>query len=220
VIRRPLPATAVLVLCLGHAAGQEKDRPPKPIPEEEWEAWVTAGAPIGVMTESAPGLLRFKLTGRAAAGDLPAFRFEEWPPKRRLADLPAVTVPFGLDLHGLKVTDEEVKGLARLANLRLVRLDGTGVTDAGLKHLAGLGGLQVVDLGRTPVSDAGLKAFAGHKNLRMLLLDGTKVTDAGLKELAPLKSLRAVNVRQTGVTAEGVRQLQAALPDCHVVSGK
>jgi hypothetical protein len=210
----------ILAACLGNAAAQEKDKPPEPIPGKEWTAWVKAGALMGLMSEFVPGLVRFKVSDRAGSGDLPAFRFNDWPPEQKLADLPAITVPFGLDFHGLKVADSDVKQLARLKKLRFVRLNGTQVTNAGLKHLAELSELEAVDLGETQVSDAGLKELAGLKNLRLLLLDSTKVTNKGLKELASLKSLRSVNLRKTRVTGEGVRQLQKALPDCQVASDK
>ena len=219
-IRKALSAVAILFVCLGNAAAQDKDKPPEPIPEKEWTAWVNAGATLGVMHEFVPGLVRFKVSDRAGPGDLPAFRFDDWPPKQKLADLSAIAVPFGLDFHSLKVTDSDVKTLARLKNLRLLRLNSTQVTNDGLKHLAGLSELQAVDLGETRVSDPGLKELAGLKNLQVLLLDNTQVTNEGLKELTSLKSLREVNLRKTRVTEEGVRQLQKALPDCHIVSGK
>jgi hypothetical protein len=192
-MRKAPSALVILSLYLGHAAAQEKAKPPQPIPQKEWPAWVTAGGTIGFMHEFVPGLVRFELRGRAGAGYLPAFRFDDWPPKQKLSALPAITVPFGLDFHGLKVADADVKELARLKSLRFLRLNGTKVTDAALKHLAGLSDLRALDLGSTQVSDAGLKELAGLKHLRLLLLDGTKVTDHGLKELASLKSLRSVN---------------------------
>jgi hypothetical protein len=220
VIRTALSASAILSLCFVHAAAQEKARPPEPIPEKEWPAWVTAGATIGVMREFVPGLVRFEVRDRAGPGDLPAFRFDDWPPKSKPSALPTISVPFGLDFHGLKITDEDLKELAGLKNLRFLRLNNTQVTSAGLKQLSGLGDLQAVDLGGTQVSDAGLKELAGLKNLQVLLLDNTKVTNEGLKELTSLKSLRAVNLRKTGVTEEGARQLQKALPDCRVTHGQ
>jgi internalin A len=219
-IWKPLLATAILSLCLGNVAAQDKDKSPEPIPEKEWPAWVTAGATIGFMGEFVPGLVRFDLRYRDEGGYLPAFRFDDWPPKQKLSTLPAITVPFGLDFHDKKVTDGDLKELAGLKSLRSLRLNGTQVTNAGLKELVGLSDLQVLDLGSTPVSDAGLKELAGFKNLRLLLLDGTKVTDDGLKELTALKSLQTVNLNKTGATEEGVRQLKKALPDCRVVQNK
>jgi hypothetical protein len=204
----------------GNVAAQDKDKLPEPIPEKEWTAWVTAGATIGRMGESLPGLVRFELRDRVGHGYLPAFRFDDWPIKEKLSTLPAITVPFGLDFHGLKVTDGDVKELARLKNLRFLRMNDTQVTDAGLKHLARLSDLRAVDLGGTRVSDAGLMELAGLKNLQMLLLDNTRVTNEGLKELASLKSLRSVNLRKTAVTEEGLRQLKKALPECRVVHDK
>ncbi len=217
-IRKTL--TALTILCLGSAVAQEKGERPAPIPEKEWPAWVTAGAILGFMGEFVPGLVRFQIRYQDAGGYIPAFRFDEWPPKQKLSALPAITVPFGLDLHGQKVTDGDLAELAKLKRLRYLRLNGTQVTGAGLKQLAGLSDLEALDLGGTRVSDAGLKELAGLKNLRILLLDGTKVTDEGLKELASLKSLRAVNLRKTGVTEEGVGRLKKALPGCSVVQGK
>ena len=219
-IWQALSALAILSLCPGNAAAQVKAKPPEPIPEKEWPAWVTAGGTIGAMHEFVPGLVRFKVSDRAGPGDLPAFRFDGWPPRQKLSALPAITVPFGLDFHGLKVTDSDVKELARLKNLRFIRLNGTQVTNAGLKQLAGLSDLRAVDLGGTQVSDAGLKDLAGLKYLQVLLLDNTRVTNEGLKELASLKALRAVNLRKTGVTEEGVRQLRKALPGCRVFHEK
>jgi len=220
VIWKALSTLAILSFCLGNAAAQEQAKPPEPIPEKEWPAWVTAGATLGRMGESVPGLVRFEVRDRAGAGYLPAFRFDDWPPKQKLSTLPAISVPFGLDFHGLKVTDGDLKELARLTNLQFLRLSGTKVTDAGLKELAGLSNLRALDLGSTQVSDAGLKGLAGIKDLRLLLLDGTKVTHEGLKELKSLKSLRSVNLRKTGVTKEGITQLKKALPACRIVPGQ
>jgi hypothetical protein len=93
VIRKTLFVLAILSVCLGTAAAQEKGQPPKPIPEKEWTAWVTAGAILGVLHEFVPGLVRFKVADRAGPGDLPAFRFDNWPPKQKVADLPPSRSP-------------------------------------------------------------------------------------------------------------------------------
>src|SRR5262249_14487261 len=129
VIWKPLSVVAILSLCLGNAAAQEKGEPPEPIPEKEGPGWATPGATLGRMGEFVPGLVRFEVRDQLEAGYLPAFRFDDWPPKQKLPDLPAVTVPFGLDFHGLKLADGDVKELARLKNLRFLRLNGTQVTD-------------------------------------------------------------------------------------------
>jgi hypothetical protein len=220
VIRKALFVVAILSCCLANAAAQEKGNPPEPIPEKEWTAWLAAGGTIGFMGEFVPGLVRFDLRYREEGGYIPAFRFDDWPPKQKLSALPAITVPFGLDIHGQKVTDGDLKELTGLKRLRYLRLNSTQVTNAGLKKLADLSDLQALDLGSTQVSDAGLKELAGLKNLQLLLLDSTKVTDEGMRDLTSLKSLRAVNLNKTGVTEEGVRQLKKALPDCRVVHSK
>ena len=73
-----------------------------------------------------------------------------------------------------------------------VDLSSSGVSDAGLQELKGLTQLQWLDLGSTKVSDAGLGYLKGLIQLRELDLFGTNVTDAGVKNL------------------------QQALPNCHI----
>jgi hypothetical protein len=219
-IWKALSVIAILSTCMSSAAAQEKGKAPEPISEKEWPAWVKAGALIGFMGEFIPGLVRFDLRYQEGRGYIPAFRFDEWPPKQKLSTLPVITVPFGLDFHDQKLTDGDLKELAGLKNLRSLRLNGTQVTNAGLKELVALSDLQSLDLGNTQVSDAGLKELAGLKNLQLLLLDSTRITDDGLKELAALKALRSVNLNRTGVTEEGVRQLKQALPACRILHNK
>ena len=99
-IWKAFSAVAIFSLCLGKAAAQENGRPPEPIPEKEWPAWVTAGATLGRMGEFVPGLVRFEVRDRAGPGHLPAFRFDHWPPKQKLSALPAISVPVRRRLAG------------------------------------------------------------------------------------------------------------------------
>jgi hypothetical protein len=166
------------------------------------------------------GLERFDLRYQKGRGYIPAFRFDEWPPKQKLSSLPAVSVSFGLDCRDLNVTDADLKEMAGLKKLQSLRLSGTQVTGSGLKELAALSGLQNLDLGNTKVDDAGLKELSGSKSLQSLLLDGTSVTDAGLRETAAIKSLRMILLTRTKVTEEGIRAHKKSLPDCRVLHAK
>jgi hypothetical protein len=121
-------------------------------------------------------------------------------------------------LPGPKVSDADLKHLAALKGLKVLKLDAaTKVTDAGVKELAGLKGLTDLGLGSTQVTDAGLKHLAGLKELRHLNLNFTKVTDAGVKELSGRTKLETLGLSFTRVTPEGVKKLKEALPKCKII---
>lgn len=69
--------------------------------------------------------------------------------------------------------------MKQLENLNLA---GSPVTNEGLKTLAGLIELRSLNLDRTQVSDVGLKALTGFKQLQSLNLPG-RVTDEAIGEL-------------------------------------
>jgi hypothetical protein len=120
-------------------------------------------------------------------------------------------------LPGPKVTDADLKYLADLPQIEVLKLDSASkITDAGLKELVGLKRLKDLGLGGTQVTDAGLKYVIKHKGLEKLNLNFTKVTDAGLKDLAGLAKLELLGVSFTSVTPEGVKKLQATLPKCKI----
>src|SRR5262249_26073417 len=89
--------------------------------------------------------------GEGKPGEVPTFRWNPrgeklWQPGI-IAKLPAPHQPFGLDLRYTRVTDVDLKELARLEHLQALSLNGTQVTGAGLRHLAGLEQLRWLDLG-------------------------------------------------------------------------
>ena len=90
------------------------------------------------------------------------------------------------------ITDEGLKSIANMTELRKLQLDGANVTDTGLKHLSGL------------------------KNLTDLTLSNTKVTDAGMETLSKLPKLATLMVFETKVTESGVGVLKRAKPDIKV----
>src|SRR5262249_52007664 len=82
----------------------------------------------------------------------------------KVPDKPGVAV----NLHDSKVTDDDLKDLAGLKQLRALDLSENNITDAGLKHLAALPQLQTLNLRWTYVTDAGMKELAKLKGLRSL----------------------------------------------------
>jgi Leucine-rich repeat (LRR) protein len=128
--------------------------------------------------------------------------------------------------------EKEVKGLARLNQVRVLRVSSRGatdekilplawltplrdldvgnsynVTDVGVLALAPLRELRKLDLYYVTLTDAGMKALAGFQELRTLSLSWTKITDAGLKELAGLRQLTTLDLSSTAITDAGLEHL-------------
>jgi len=85
------------------------------------------------------------------------------------------------------VTDEGLKSIAQMPNLRKLQLEGANITDAGLKHLSGLKNLTDLILNNTKVTDAGMEAVSQIPKLQNLTLFGTKVTETGVGTLKRAK---------------------------------
>jgi internalin A len=131
------------------------------------------------------------------------------------------------------LTDEGLKGLEGLSNLKTLQLSGNAITDAGLTRIAplvqlarlklaytyvtdrGLAALKPLsqlvelDLFDTEISDAGLTELGDFGGLQALDLGMTQITDAGLKHLARLRELRRLNLEGNSITDAGLRQLVA-----------
>lgn len=110
-----------------------------------------------------------------------------------------------LALHGYKVTDAVLQGIADLKVLRGIDLNRAAVTDAGLGVLVSLPELKYLGLGSTKVTDAGMRAVALLRGLHFLGISNTKITDVGLKELIALENLRGLMLENTKLTDEGFK---------------
>lgn len=93
-----------------------------------------------------------------------------------------------------EITDNGMKHLRGLTNLRVLVLYGNKLTGAGTVHLSSLTQLQHLELGHTKVDDEGLKHLANLKHLEYLSLDGAPVTDRGLEYLENLTELRTLHL--------------------------
>lgn len=125
-----------------------------------------------------------------------------------------------LNLVGDHIEDAQLADLApvadQIANLNLAR---THITDDGLKALEPLKNLRRLHLENTKIGDAGLVHLKGLANLEYLNLYATQVTDSGLDELKGLKNLKALYLWQSKVTPEGAAKLKQALPKCEINTG-
>jgi hypothetical protein len=118
-----------------------------------------------------------------------------------------------VDIHELRlgnskgVTDEGVRHLARLQQLRHLDLSMTSVSDEGLEVLRALPALESVNLSWTRITDAGVAHLAGCDRLRKVYLTGTRAGDGSLRTLAGKPNLAVLHTG-VGVTDAGVRLLQ------------
>jgi hypothetical protein len=93
----------------------------------------------------------------------------------------------------------------------LVALSETVISNEGLKRLGGLTNLRMLLLTNTKISDDGMKHLSGLTNLQFLWLENTQITDEGLKHLRSLPFLIYVDLTDTKVTNEGIKELQKAV---------
>ncbi len=167
-----------------------------PIDETTVQAWKRAG-------------LELKPAESLADGSLPTFGWGQGGVAVDLTNLPAVRVPFALDLsHNSRVTDKGLRHLAGQENLTFLDLSHTKVTDEGMEFLAGLKQLKRLSLRGTDVSDAGLKHLTGLEQLTWISLTETRVIGTGLRPFAGRKSLTIyVASRGAHVTDEKLKAL-------------
>ncbi len=146
-----------------------------------------------------------------------------------------------IDLTDTSITDDGLKHLQGLTDLRHLHLRGNGgITDAGMWSLRPLTRLESLDLSATKISDAGLANLGVFSQLRSLSASGTRITDAGLPTiaawtqlealtlsntkvsdrgiflLAPLANLGSLSLDGTEVTREGANALQRGLLNCYI----
>jgi uncharacterized protein (TIGR03067 family) len=121
------------------------------------------------------------------------------------ADRPIRGVAFG---PGADVTDDDLKPLQHLPDLRYVYITGQKrVSGEGLWYLSGQTKLHTLDLNRSGVESKHLDNLAGMPKLWKLGLWRTKVTDDGLEALQDLPALQRLYLDDTAVTDEGIRRL-------------
>jgi hypothetical protein len=73
--------------------------------------------------------------------------------------------------------------LAKLRNLKVLRIVNSGLTDSGLEHLGALPELEYLHINVNPVTDRGLELLKRMTKLKGLWIDGTGTTDEGVKKL-------------------------------------
>jgi LSD1 subclass zinc finger protein len=117
-----------------------------------------------------------------------------------------------LNLNSCEITDQGLKPLAALTNLKSltlpVRNPGRRLDGSGLVYLKGLNKLEDLHLDYTGVTDANLVHLKGLTGLRSLGLNGTPLTGAGFEHLKGLTGLKVLGLNSTPVTGDGFEHLK------------
>jgi uncharacterized membrane protein len=107
-----------------------------------------------------------------------------------------------------KVTDEQLQSLQEIEQqLVWLNLSYTSVTDDQMKALSKLRNLRVLNLNNTAISDAGLSQISTLDELRSLSVVGTRVTDASIETLTKIKNLTHLFLYQTAISDAGLQKL-------------
>lgn len=117
-----------------------------------------------------------------------------------------------LTLTGWNQTDYSV--LAARPDTVVLQMANGDVTDDTLRYLAGLKQLRELDLSDTKVTDAGLERLKENPKLESLRLARTVVTDAGFENtIETLPALHQLDTSGSKVTPERVQKWVDAKPD-------
>ena len=120
-------------------------------------------------------------------------------------------------LEGTDVTDRGVECIAKMPNIRMLRLDGLlSFSDTSLQILTACDKLETLELTCTSVTDDGIPILNQLSNLRTLVLEQgsePRLTNVAIEHLATLHRLRTLRLG-AWASEEDVRKLQSALPEC------
>jgi hypothetical protein len=110
--------------------------------------------------------------------------------------------------YGDIFSDEGLKHLEALPNVKMLMLRGVKVTDAGLEHLRGMSDLRVLEISYTKLSGAGLRHLGELPNLEEIELRSVSFTGAGLEYLQGMSALRSLTIIDTEITVIALQHLK------------
>ena len=131
-----------------------------------------------------------------------------------LAALADVAWPLSnLDLRGCPVTNDGLRHLTGLQNLKALRLSGSHtaatVDDGGMNAVAQISDLKVLSLDKLWVSDDGIRALSTLKHLEELYLAGTTIGDGALEFIATMPAIRKLRLSNDSISDDGLKNLSA-----------
>ena len=124
---------------------------------------------------------------------------------------------FNKESYSVKQLEELSDIQKQVVSLSLAKLPAT---DDDLKKISMLENLRRLDVNFTNITNAGLASLTGLPHLQTLSLSGTKVTADGLKDIfVKYKNLKTVTVWSTGLSATDIAQLQQSFKRIHFIEG-
>jgi len=121
-----------------------------------------------------------------------------------------------LSLGETHISDDSLAILANHPTLVHLSLDQTRITDKALEHVATIPNLEELFLWKGAITDQGCTKLAKMPKLKRLHLDETQITGKGFRELKTLKNLKYLSVWRTGVSGDDATEFNKTLPDCKV----
>ena len=130
-----------------------------------------------------------------------------WPWLRRLLGDEYFQTVVRVNLGGSKVTDDDLRVIGRLKQLKFLDLSETSISDDGLANITHLRDLQELGLSDSRVTNAGMRHLQGLQALHTLVLEDTAIGDEGVKQIASLRKLQTLSLAGTRVTGAGISHL-------------
>ncbi len=115
-----------------------------------------------------------------------------------------------LKVWGSQINDAVMDSIAQIKTLEVLGLNDTMVSDAGIEKLENLTALKEIHLVRTRVGDSGIAVLAGLPELSTLGLRDTQLSDEGLSHISHMKKLTNLDLsenRSPGITDAGMAHL-------------
>ena len=112
-----------------------------------------------------------------------------------------------LVISGGDFSDDGIAKLGDLKRLRGLGLGGTRFTSKSASWISKCKDLEWMCLAGTKIDDEGVKQLTGLAELKVLRLDDTQITDSCLASLAQLPNLEDLWLTNTNVTDAGIRKL-------------
>lgn len=104
-------------------------------------------------------------------------------------------------------------------NIVWLKMSGQPLTDDGLKIIGQLTQLRKLQIDHTNISDSGLIALKELKELSHLNIVGTRITAKGMESLRDLQKLKRVYLHQSAVKGTEIASLQKLFPKTSLDSG-
>jgi hypothetical protein len=123
---------------------------------------------------------------------------------RQLGDLPQLRE---LILDNARVTDSGLACLSGLPGLEHLRIRGGRAGDEALRRLAQLRELRIVNLPDGEFTDAGLEALKSLPHLAQLRFGSPRVTDEGMRFIGEMSQLRSLHLIDVPITDAGLKYL-------------